>query len=115
MVEQVWEGHACDSDAKVIHVGKVGLSQATGQMVLRKEDFLFGAMLGTPEHNTTLECANLARAIAVGVALAQQLKERFGLEGRVALQIGFKLGPVLSERVRAGAIGARLLELTGQF
>ena len=112
-VEKVREGYTCDGDGKVVHVGEVGLGHPPRQMVLWKEDLLFGAVLGTPEHDATLEGADLAGAIAVRVALAQQVKERFGLERRVALQIGFEFGPVLGEWVGTGTVGARLLEAAG--
>lgn len=114
MVEQVREGLVGQRDAKVGHMREVGLGAHSGVMDLGEDHRTVGAIKGAPVSNMALERAKLALLIAAGVLLTQGGEERVGLEGGVALHLLLDPGPVSRKWIRAGAVGARLLELTGQ-
>src|SRR5262245_27305565 len=115
MVEQMWEWLPGQRDAQVGHMGKVGLCTLAGMVDLRKHDLLFRATLGAPEGNPSLEGTQLAWLIASGMLVAQQCKQRLGLDGAIAFEVGLHPRPIVGERVGTCAIRTGLLDLAREL
>jgi hypothetical protein len=94
---------------------EIGLRQAAGDVDLLENDLLLRAVEGAPRCDMALKGAELARGVAVGMALKQQREERFGLERRVALQMLLDPGSVGDEGVGTGAIVTGMAKRTREF
>jgi len=75
-------------------MGEVGLAALAGLVDLCKDDVMVGAMERTPGGDMAREAAQLARRVALRIALREDGKKRLGLERRVTLELLRDPGPV---------------------
>src|SRR5262245_424912 len=78
MIDQVGKGLTGNRDAKLFHMGKIGLGSFTWGMDLFKDDVLFWSLQQFPPGNMPTQRAVLRRTIPVWMLFAQQGKERGG-------------------------------------
>src|SRR3990172_325400 len=115
MEHKVGESNPTQTDAKIGHVGEVGLGDATRIVDLRKDHLLFRAVAHPPDGNLALQGAQLTLLVAPRVLLVEQGKEGGALQSGVALELSHNPAPVLLEGIGSGAIAAWLFELAGQI
>ena len=114
VVDQVREGDAAQADAQVVHMGEVGLRKLARRAHLLRVALLLRAVQRGPLLDMALEGPQLDRLVAAGLLGAEEVEERLGLQGGIALQLADNPGPVVGEGIRARTMRPGTLELTGE-
>ena len=109
MVCQVGERRPGDGDAERIHAGEIRRGQIAGPVYLAKDRQFPRTVAGPPLPHPPFERAPVRIEELAGMALAEPVEQRLGLELRLRPQLRFDLRPDRRERVDPGAIGSRRL------
>jgi hypothetical protein len=112
MVGEMFEDLPRNHYAEVSHMREIALPLMARQVDLGKENFSRLPFERSPDFDFSLQRAQLPFLKLSLMLPAQMIKDRLGLDRRVAFKQLLNLRPVFGEGVRPSAITARLFRLT---